>query len=223
MALKRYSKWNLDLAMESSLRRYTELPYLIDYLQSKELSLLNPASWDDRNDSYYIEQFARANGLLSTYALCFANAPETYHHWKVFSHGSGGVCIELDKSQLISAASQVYDLRAEDVKYKTINSLKSCAPLQSDLPFLKRYAFVDEKEFRLFHGTTEKGELTFRIHLPLKAIKRITLSPWLPDSVVHNIKSTLKSIEGCNSLKIYKSTLVENENWKKFAGSDASQ
>ncbi len=30
--------------MEQSLRRYTELPYLIDYLQTKELVLLNPAT-----------------------------------------------------------------------------------------------------------------------------------------------------------------------------------
>lgn len=50
--------------MEPSLRRYTELPHLIDFHQTKELALLNPALWDDRNDSYYIEQFALANGLL---------------------------------------------------------------------------------------------------------------------------------------------------------------
>jgi hypothetical protein len=203
--------------MESSLRRYTELPYLIDFLQTKELALLNPALWDDRNDSYYIEQFARTNCLLSTYALCLAEASETYHHWRVFSHGGSGACIEFDKAQLISAASLTPGLRAEDVKYKTIDSLRECAPSQSDLPFLKRYAFSDEKEFRLFYGTAKKGPPVFRMQVPLKAIKRITLSPWLPASVVNHVKSTLKSIDGCKSLKIYKSTLVENENWKKFA------
>lgn len=203
--------------MESSLRRYTELPYLIDFLQTKELTLLNPALWDDRNDSYYIEQFARANGLLSTYALCLAEASETYHHWKVFSHGGSGACIEFDKAQLISAAIVIPGLRAEEVKYKTIDSLRECAPSQSDLPFLKRYAFSDEKEFRLFYGSAKKGPSVFRMQVPLKAIKRITLSPWLPTSVVNHVKSTLKSIDGCKSLRIYKSTLVENENWKKFA------
>ncbi len=207
--------------MESSLRRYTELPYLIDFLQSKELVLLNPASWDDRNDSYYIDQFARANNFLSTYALCLAEAPETYHHWRVFSHGSGGACIEFDKSQLIAAANSIPGLRAEEVQYKTIEALRRCAPLQSDLPFLKRYAFVDEKEFRLFYGTNTKGAPTFRVTLPIEAVRRITLSPWLPASVVDHVKKTLKTIEGCKSLKIYRSTLVENEDWKKFAGSGA--
>lgn len=203
--------------MESSLRRYTELPYLLDFLQSKELALLSPALWDDRNDSYYIEQFARTNCFLSTYALCLAEASETYHHWRVFSHGGSGACIEFDKAQLVSAAGLIPGLRAENVKYKTIDSLRKYAPSQSDLPFLKRYAFSDEKEFRLFYCTAKKGPPVFRMQVPLKAIKRITLSPWLPVSVVNHVKSTLKSIDGCKSLEIYKSTLVENEDWKKFA------
>jgi hypothetical protein len=203
--------------MESSLRRYTELPYLIDYLQSKELALLSPKLWDDRNDSYYIEQFAIGNGFKNTYALCLAEAPETYHHWRVFSHGSGGACIEFDKAALVNAASLIPSMRAEKVKYRTINSLGGCAPSQEDLPFLKRYAFVDEKEFRLFYSSTKEGSKIFRLPVPLKAIKRITLSPWLPDSVVSHIVNTLRSIEGCKALKIYKSTLVENEDWKMFA------
>ncbi|RWX85887.1 DUF2971 domain-containing protein [Pseudomonas aeruginosa] len=204
--------------MEQSLRRYTELPYLIDYLQTKELVLLNPATWDDRNDSYYIEQFARANGYQSTYALCLADASETYHHWRVFSHGGSGVCIEFDREKLLSAVLAVPGLRAEGVKYKTIETLRSSAPLQNDLPFLKRHAFIDEREFRLFYGSQKKGAPVMRIPVPLNSIKRITLSPWLTKSVVDHVKQTLKSIKGCSGLKIYKSTLVENENWKKFAG-----
>lgn len=204
--------------MEQSLRRYTELPYLIDYLQTKELVLLNPATWDDKNDSYYIEQFARANGYKSTYALCLADASETYHHWRVFSHGGSGVCIEFDREKLLSAVRAIPDLRAEGVQYKTIDALRSSAPLQDDLPFLKRHAFIDEREFRLFYGSQEKGTPVLRIPVPLSCIKRITLSPWLTKSVVDHVKQTLKSIKGCGSLKIYKSTLVDNENWKKFAG-----
>ncbi len=204
--------------MEQSLRRYTELPYLIDYLQTKELVLLNPATWDDRNDSYYIEQFARANEYQSTYALCLANASETYHHWRVFSHGGSGVCIEFDKDKLLSAVKTIPGLRAEDVKYKTIDALRSCAPLQDDLPFLKRHAFIDEREFRLFYGSQSKGAPVLRIPVPLSSIRRITLSPWLSSSAVNHVKQTLKAIKGCSTLKMYKSTLVENENWKKFAG-----
>ncbi|CAH0192568.1 hypothetical protein ABH908_004633 [Pseudomonas frederiksbergensis] len=208
--------------MESSLRRYTELPYLIDYLQSKELVLLSPKSWDDRNDSYYIERFALASGLLSTYALCLAEAPETYHHWRVFSHGGGGVCIEFDKAEIVRAASLIPGMRAENVTYKTISELGRSKPSTLDLPFLKRHAFADEKEFRLFHSSVEEGPPVFRLSVPLRAVKRITLSPWLPSSVVIHIVNTLRSIEGCTALKIFQSTLVENEDWKILASFSAN-
>jgi N-acyl-L-homoserine lactone synthetase len=39
--------------MNEILRRYTDLPFLFDYLHTKELALLNPKSWDDMNDSYF--------------------------------------------------------------------------------------------------------------------------------------------------------------------------
>ena len=106
--------------MATTLRRYTELPYLIDYLQSGELALLNPKAWDDRNDSFYIEEYARARELEGIYALCLAEAFETYHHWRVFSNGSGGVCIEFDKDKLIAEVADVPGLRAETVQYRTI-------------------------------------------------------------------------------------------------------
>lgn len=209
--------------MDQSLRRYTELPYLIDYLQTKELVLLNPATWDDRNDSYYIDQFARANGYQSAYALCLADAYETYHHWRVFSHGGSGVCIEFDRDKLLSAVRAIPGLRAEEVKYKTIDALRLCPPARDELPFLKRHAFSAESEFRLFYGSEKKGPPVMRIPVPLSSINQITLSPWLTKSVVDHVKQTLKSIKGCSSIKIYKSTLVENENWKKFAGDASSQ
>ncbi|MBB2497486.1 DUF2971 domain-containing protein [Aquipseudomonas ullengensis] len=204
--------------MEATLRRYTEIPYVIDLLQTRELTLVNPKAWDDRNDSFYIEQYARAAGVSSTYALCLAEAPETYHHWRVFSHGSGGACITFDKSKIIKYATKHHGVRAESVQYCTISDLRGEPPQTEELPFLKRYAYADEKEFRLFYGAKSKGEPIYRIPIPLSAIDRITLSPWLPRAVAIHVKSTLKSINGCSNLRISRSTLVENETWKEFAG-----
>jgi len=207
--------------MELTLRRYTEIPYVLDLLHSRELVLVNPKAWDDRNDSFYIEQHARILGFGSTYALCLAEAPETYHHWRVFSHGSGGACITFDKSTLIRYATKIKGLRAESVQYKTIRELRAKRPETEELPFLKRYAYSDEQEFRLFYGQKRKGPPTFRIPIPLSAIERITLSPWLPQSVADKVRSTLKSIKGCGKLRIYRSTLVENDMWKRFASTGA--
>ena len=203
--------------MKVSLRRYTELPYVVDFLQSKKLTLVSPVSWDDRNDSYYIEQFARIKRLASTYALCLAEAPETYHHWRVFSHGSSGACIVFDRDEFIKSLQNVKGLRAAEVQYKTINQLQSSTLDVENLPFLKRQAYVDEKEFRLFRGTKKRGGPTFQVPVPLKAIEKITLSPWLPRTVAVNVKKSLQSIEGCSKLSIKQSTLIDNESWKEFA------
>ena len=53
------------------LRRYTELPFLVDFLHTKQLTLLRPINWDDTNDAYYINQYAqhRHPALLHEYPL----------------------------------------------------------------------------------------------------------------------------------------------------------
>lgn len=203
--------------MERLLRRYTELPYVIDYLHTEELALLNPASWDDRNDSFYIEEYARQSGCSSVYALCLADCAETYHHWRVFSHGSGGACIQFKRQEFINAISNEEGLRSKEVKYKTVKDLRSAKPSFDELPFIKRYAFRNEGEFRLFYATTTIGPQIHRISVPRTCVDRIILSPWLSDVVAKRVKETLKSIPGCSQVKIYRSSLVENEDWKKLA------
>lgn len=207
--------------MSGFLRRYTELPYLIDYLCTKELALPSPKSWDDKNDTYYIEKYARAAGFQSTYALCLTEASETYHHWKIFSQGSGGACIEFNKDSLLKYVLRYEGLRAEPVRYKTLKELRALPPKVDELPFLKRSAFGDEIEFRLFVANTAPQGKPVRVHVPLVAVNRVVLSPWLPAAVADEVKATLKSIEGSKTLKVYKSSLVENEGWKRLAQSGA--
>lgn len=203
--------------METLLRRYTELPYVIDYLHTETLALLNPASWDDRNDSFYIDEYARRANVRSVYALCLASCAETYHHWRVFSHGSGGACIQFKPEEFFGAIEKVDGLQAKEVQYKTINDLRLRCPNLDELPFLKRYAFQHEGEFRIFYATKVEGPQIHRIPMPRSAVDRIILSPWLPEAVAKQVKQTLKAIPGCSNVKIYRSTLIENESWKKFA------
>lgn len=203
--------------MQTLLRRYTELPYVLDYLHTGQLALLNPATWDDRNDSFYIEEYARQSDMKSVYALCLSNCVETYHHWRVFSHGSAGACIQFKPERFLAEISKVKGLRAEGVRYSTIKDLRDAKPSLSELPFLKRSAFQHEAEFRLFYASKSKGPPIYRIPVPRRCADRIILSPWLPNAVAYLVKETLKSIAGCSKLKVYRSTLVENEDWKKFA------
>jgi len=202
------------------LRRYTELPFLIDFLETKEITLVNPKFWDDRNDSFYLQQYGESKGLDSIYSLCLTETNETYHHWRVFSYGASGICIEFHKGILLDRVSRIEELRGEPVRYKTLDEMRSKPPEIEELPFLKRHAFSDEMEFRLFVARQKESGVTFRVPVGLDAISRVMLSPWLPKEVAKQTKSALRSIRGCSKLKIYRSTLIGNESWKKFAKSN---
>ena len=204
--------------MSTYVRRYTDLPFLFDYLRTKELALLSPKTWDDKNDSFFVEQYAKAKQFQSSYALCLSQALETYHHWKVFTSGLSGVCIEFKKEDLITHALKVQGLRAELVAYSTIKSLRKSKLKPEQLPFLKRSAFEDEAEFRLFVARQEPFTAPIRFAVPANAVNRVVLSPWIPKSVSDQVKATIKEINGCKTLRVTRSTLIENESWKQLGG-----
>jgi hypothetical protein len=81
-----------DPSKNDFLNRYTTLPVLLDMLYHKRLVLCNPATWEDRNDAFFIEQYRLRKKLPTTLALCFAGKAETFHHWKVFAGGPSGGC-----------------------------------------------------------------------------------------------------------------------------------
>jgi Family of unknown function (DUF6152) len=41
------------------LRRYTDIPALISLLSERKITLLDPASWDDKNDSRFLALYIR--------------------------------------------------------------------------------------------------------------------------------------------------------------------
>jgi hypothetical protein len=53
-------------------------------LLKKKIILLDPSSWEDRNDSFYMEKYREMKRLKTLLAMCFTTKPETFHHWKVF-------------------------------------------------------------------------------------------------------------------------------------------
>jgi hypothetical protein len=137
-----------DSMSRTALRRYTQLAPLIHLLQQKCLTLLSPRTWNDKNDSYFLEVYRQRLNLGSVLALCFAESVETYHHWHVFAGQSSGVCLEFDKEVLIQSVCQTVGIRCDSVKYPEIKTLRHAHPSTQDLPFVKRYPFKDEREFR---------------------------------------------------------------------------
>ena len=195
------------------LRRYTSLSALIQLLRSSELTLLSAAKWDDRNDAYFLAEYARRRKLGAVLAACFARAGETYHHWRVFSHGLDGVCIEFDENRLRKCLDAHKNLRFGDVEYRTLDRIRRRRPKVDRLPFIKRRPFRDEREFRVIYDSDDAIEFK-GFAIELACISRIILSPWSNKPLADAIKATIHEIDGCAALRVYRTTLIDNDSWK---------
>jgi hypothetical protein len=201
------------------LRRYTDIPALIYLLKEQRITLLDPQSWDDKNDSYFLGLYQKKKNLKTVLALCFSQAGETYHHWRVFAHGSSGVCISFKRTQLIGAIKKQSDLRMGPVEYLRLKEISNRKLTTEELPFLKRYPFKGENEFRVIYESKETELPTLDIAIPLDCIDKVTLSPWLASALFDHVKSMLRALPGCKAIKIRRSTLISNEQWKNLGAS----
>ncbi|NDQ55555.1 MAG: DUF2971 domain-containing protein [Acidipila sp.] len=199
---------------ERYLRRYTNIPALIYALRQRAISLLDPQSWEDSNDSHYLALYREKKHLKSLLALCFTQATEKYHHWRVFAGGSSGVCVRFNRPQLLKIAMKQEGLTAGTVLYRKLAVIREKTPAIQELPFLKRSGFEDENEFRMIYESETLGLRKLDIPIHLSSIDRIKLSPWIPRSLALDLRELLKSTEGCGRLKIVRSTLIGNEEWK---------
>ena len=201
------------------IRRYTDIPALVYLLSERKITLLDPQSWDDRNDSHYLRLYQEKKKLECILALCFTQASETYHHWRVFANGSGGACIHFHRSEFLKAVKKQAGVRTGTVTYKKLKDLRGKSLATRQLPFLKRYPFEDESEFRMIYESKTTKIPTLDIAIPLSCIERVTLSPWLNLALSPYVKRMLKSIRGCGGLEISRSTLISNEQWKNLGES----
>ncbi len=193
------------------LRRYTNLPSLFDILENKRITLLDPSTWDDKNDSYFLHQYKVKKQLKTILGLCFTEKGETYHHWKVFSDGSSGVCVVFKKDALLKKILICEGVKEGLVEYKRIKQLKNIPPSLDEMPFVKRLPYRDEKEYRLIYENKIKKESFKHIDIDIGCIDRITLSPWTPEPLIEPVRKAIKNI---HNVKVYKSSLISNEQWK---------
>jgi hypothetical protein len=200
--------------MVEFLRRYTNIPALIHLLTEKKITLLDPVSWDDQNDSHFLSLYREKKSLKTVLALCFTQTNETYHHWRVFADGSSGVCITFDRQKLLTAMKKHPGVTARAVRYLKLTEIRSRRLEVGDLPFLKRFPYEDEREFRVVYESKRDKLASLDIAIPVDGIKRITLSPWIPAALTIHLKSAIRKIDGCERLKIARSTLIGNEEWK---------
>ena len=210
------------------LYRFTSLPFLLDTLSNKRLMLLDPKRWEDKNDSFYMGLYKEKSKKETFLALCFVQyksdrqVAEKYNHWKIYSGNSSGVCIQFSKSELIKhfKTSLGDSFHYGDVRYFTINKLEDNYEKNrihlNDLPFLKRSAFSDEREYRFIFESNENME-SKPLSIPVNIISRITFNPWIRESVYKSICKVIRNISDYKNITIKRSTCLEYERWQKVA------
>ena len=213
---KRNRKWNAA-NLRQDLRHYTDLSALLHLLVKKKLTLRDPENWDDVNDRHYLTLYKESRQLKSVLALCFVRSSERYHFWRVFAGGRGGVRIRFKRRPLLDAIQAQPGLRWGRVVYQRLDKIGT-VPIDQ-FPFVKRHGFKDEKEFRIIYESSIKVA-KLDIPIPLSCIHSIKLSSWLHPDLFSDIRKVLHSVEGCDSMHIVRSNLIDNEKWKK-AGDNA--
>lgn len=202
--------------LENVIRRYTSIAAVIDMLRRRKLALLNPESWDDRNDRYFMSLYKAEREIGGLYGLCAAQCSETYHHWKIFTSGADGACIEIKRQPLEAMLASVAGVRFDSVEYLALEKAQRLSRADLDrLPFYKRHGFTDEMEYRIIAETDEPQQGALYIDFPPELIGRIELNPWLPASVAESLIAVLKSVSGDSDIKVRRSFLIDNGQWKR--------
>jgi len=197
------------------LKRYTDLPSALAVLRNRELTLLSPTTWDDANDRGALAHYAEQRGLKTLLGLCFSQAIETYHHWKIFSPGAAGVCIYYFKGKLLEAVPKK-GFAHRLVGYKSPTQLLGSYACLADMPFTKAEAYRDEIEYRIIYSSEMESVRYKSIPIDLGVIRSIVLSPWMAPALFEATKETLLSIDGCADIPITQSPVVLNEAWLQY-------
>ena len=199
------------------LRRYTSLTAALHIFRMKRITLLDPATWDDRNDAYFLTQYGIRRGGKRVLALCFCQGTQKYHHWRVYANGMDGVCIEFDGNWLLQTLDQLEDVKHGPVEYAMLPQMATDPPHVDELPFLKRRGYEHEGEYRVIHVPADQSKETRDCQIPLGCIRRVILSPWVPRGVKPSIVNVMRSISDCDRLRVHSSFLVNSEAWKAVA------
>jgi hypothetical protein len=204
----------------SGMKRYTELPYLLHMLRQGKITLLNPRSWADRNDAYFLERYMKRRKLQSVLVICLTRAAATYHHWHVFAPGASGIRIEFHRDRFEQWAKGIPHARLERVDYLKLDADKLARLDLDRLPFAKRHAFRDEGEVRLIVDCAEEKLAFLDIPFDYGMIKEIQLSPWLAMAAVASVKEAIRAAAPGAQFKITRTSMLENKTFMAAADRD---
>jgi hypothetical protein len=66
----------------------------------------------------------------------------------------------------------------------------------------------------VIYCSTEEETKAVSIEIDLSWIDSIKLSPWMPKALHPAVRTALRRIDGCGTLPVQSTTLIDSETWK---------
>lgn len=212
------------------INRFIALEHVYDMLQNKRIIFPTHHSWDDKNDVELINEYQKRKGIKKIFLYCCLNESETIHHWEYFFKREGkkdvsGCCVEFKREELIACLKKEVkrkggNFRHANVKYKKIGEIDSSKIQRGDMPFIKRWPYRYEKEYRLI-WEGENSEDIIKVNssellqwrFDLSIIKRITVSGKIPKEEFKSIKEKIFSLSDGRCIEVNHSKVYEYPAW----------
>lgn len=184
--------------------------YLKDMLNRNKLAFLNPDEWPDKNDSLAVKRYKELKGISNLFACCFTQTAETYHHWQVYGKEEA-VRVIFNKDKLLSQIVNDKRYTSGVVEYVLLKNFSNTVLSADKLPFVKRWPYRDEHEFRIIYSDDKKDVLHY-LDLPDNCIEQISIGPQLDEKRFADIKAEIR-MTSINVPKIYRTTILHNTRW----------
>jgi hypothetical protein len=194
------------------LNRFTTIERMLEIIQSETLPMSDPIYWEDKNDSNILEIYKNKRGLKSLFATCFTKGTETIYHWGAFAIKSEACCIQIAGDELIATYSVKSGFTAQEVSYVRLNEMKRIVTSQDQLPFVKRYPYRNEEEFRIIFES-KKSHNRPALILPRSLINKITINQHLSKEIYNLLN---EKIERDWNITVNRSTVIKNDQWINY-------
>lgn len=179
--------------VEETLRRYTSVKRMYDYLKTEQLLFSNPAYWEDQNDVDLIDLYKEKKPIKNVQALCFARSEETYLHWKAYGQDGEGVCIIFHDDDLQTLAEDK-GIKVRNIIYKTIKKVECDTIHIADLPFIKRFPYQGEREIRYLFECDNTDSKRYSLRVPHCYVQKIVLGHNVCPTEITKIKNEITKL-----------------------------
>ena len=214
------------------LRHYTSLPRLIEILSEKQIPMMNPAFWIDKNDAFSVNESSDS----AVGVICFSDTEqELSHMWENYAKRGIGVCVLFYKEGIKKLINGKNNYKLNKITYLRFKKNKDTWVLydenvkfkikeKSELAFVKRIPYCEEHEYRLAFFSDQNRKICgnvvsfLQINFSLKdLIHEIYLSPFLDKEQEKDVKCLLEAyLKECklSEIKVKISKMAEDVRWR---------